>query len=141
MKARTRKNILIAAGYSAVLIGGLWLGPKLVRENQNSKNGSFLSFGLSGRSSKVEKVIRIINENYVDSVKLDTVEEMAIQEILKHLDPHSAYLAPEDAQLLSDDLEGNFNGIGIEYYILNDTLLITSVKPGGPAYKAGIKHG
>ncbi len=141
MKARTRKNILIAAGYSAVLIGGLWLGPKLVRENQNSKNGSFLSFGLSGRSSKVEKVIRIINENYVDSVKLDTVEDLAIQEILKHLDPHSAYLAPEDAQLLSDDLEGNFNGIGIEYYILNDTLLITSVKQGGPAYKAGIKHG
>jgi carboxyl-terminal processing protease len=116
-------------------------GPKLVRENQNSKNGSFLSFGLSGRSSKVEKVIRIINENYVDSVKLDTVEDMAIQEILKHLDPHSAYLAPEDAQLLSDDLEGNFNGIGIEYYILNDTLLITSVKHGGPAFKAGIKHG
>jgi carboxyl-terminal processing protease len=141
MKARTRKNILIAAGYSAVLIGGLWLGPKLVRENQNSKNGSFLSFGLSGRSSKVEKVIRIISENYVDSVKLDTVEDMAIQEILKHLDPHSAYLAPEDAQLLSDDLEGNFNGIGIEYYILNDTLLITSVKQGGPAFKAGIKHG
>jgi len=141
MKARTRKNIFIAAGYSAVLIGGLWLGPKLVRENQNSKNGSFLPFGLSGRSSKVEKVIRIINENYVDSVKLDTVEDMAIQEILKHLDPHSAYLDPEDAQLLSDDLEGNFNGIGIEYYILNDTLLITSVKHGGPAFKAGIKHG
>ncbi len=141
MKPGTRKNILIAAGYSAVLIAGLWLGPKLVRENQNSRNGSFLSFGLSGRSSKVEKVIRIINENYVDSVKLDTVEDMAIQEILKHLDPHSAYLAPEDAQLLSDDLEGNFNGIGIEYYILNDTLLITSVKQGGPAFKAGIMHG
>jgi len=141
MRVRTRKNILIAAGYSVVLIAGLILGPKLVRENQNSKNGSFLSFDLSGRSTKVEKVIRIINENYVDSEKLDTVEDMAIQEILKHLDPHSAYLAPEEAQLLSDDLEGNFNGIGIEYYILNDTLLITSVKLGGPAFKAGLKHG
>jgi len=141
MRVRTRRNILIAAGYSAVLAAGLMLGPKLVRENQNSKNGSFFSFDLSGRSSKVEKVIRIINENYVDSVKLDTVEDMAIQEILKHLDPHSAYLAPEEAQLLSDDLEGNFNGIGIEYYILNDTLLITSVKNGGPAFKAGLKHG
>jgi carboxyl-terminal processing protease len=68
-------------------------------------------------------------------------KDLAIQEILKNLDPHSAYLAPEDAQLLSDDLEGNFNGIGVEYYILNDTLLITSVKQGGPAFKAGIKHG
>jgi len=141
MTSKTRKNLLIATGYSVVLIAGLILGPKLVRENQNSKNGSFFSFDLSGRSSKVEKVIRIINENYVDSVKLDTVEDMAIQEILKHLDPHSAYLAPEEAKLLSDDLEGNFNGIGIEYYILNDTLLITSVKNGGPAFKAGLKHG
>jgi carboxyl-terminal processing protease len=141
MGSPTKKNLWIAAGYSSVLIAGLILGPKFASENQNSKNGSFLSFGLSGRSSKVEKVIRIINENYVDSVQLDTLQDMAIQEILKNLDPHSAYLAPEDAQLLSDDLEGNFNGIGIEYYILNDTLLITSVKQGGPAYKAGIKHG
>jgi carboxyl-terminal processing protease len=141
MGSPTKKNLWIAAGYSSVLIAGLILAPRFASENQNSKNGSFLSFGLSGPSSKVEKVIRIINENYVDSVQLDTVQNMAIQEILKNLDPHSAYLAPEDAQLLSNDLEGNFNGIGIEYYILNDTLLITSVKQGGPAFKAGIKHG
>lgn len=141
MRARTKRNILIAAGYSAVLAVGLMLGPRLVGENQNSKNGSFISFGASGRSSKVEQVIQIINENYVDSVKLDTVQDLAIQEILKQLDPHSAYLPPEDAQLLSDDLEGNFNGIGIEYYMLNDTLLITSVSPGGPASKAGLQHG
>lgn len=141
MRARTKRNILIAAGYSAVLAVGLMLGPRLVGENQNSKNGSFISFGNSGRSSKVEQVIQIINENYVDSVKLDTVQDLAIQEILKQLDPHSAYLPPEDAQLLADDLEGNFNGIGIEYYMLNDTLLITSVSPGGPASKAGLQHG
>ena len=141
MRSPTKRNMFIAAGYSAVLIAGLVLGPRLVHENQNSKNGSFIPFGLSNRSAKVEQVIQIINENYVDSVKLDTIEDMAIQEILKHLDPHSAYLAPEEAQLLSDDLEGNFNGIGIEYYILNDTLLITSVNPGGPASKAGLKHG
>lgn len=141
MRSVTKRNMFIAAGYSAVLIAGLVLGPRLVHENQNSKNGSFIPFGLSNRSAKVEQVIQIINENYVDSVKLDTIEDMAIQEILMHLDPHSAYLAPEEAQLLSDDLEGNFNGIGIEYYILNDTLLITSVNPGGPASKAGLRHG
>ena len=141
MGSLTKKNLWIAAGYSSVLIAGLILGPKFASENQNSKNGSFLSFGLSDRSSKVEKVISIINDNYVDSVQLETVQDMAIQEILKNLDPHSDYLAPADAQLLSDDLEGNFNGIGVEYYILNDTLLITSVKQGGPSFKAGIKHG
>lgn len=141
MRSSTKKNILIAAGYSVVLVAGLFLGPQLVRENQDSRNKSFVSFGFSDPSSKVEKVIRIINENYVDSVKLDTVEGMAIQEILGYLDPHSAYLEPENAQFLSEDLEGNFNGIGIEYFILNDTLLITSVNQLGPAFKAGLKHG
>lgn len=141
MRSSTKKNIFIAAGYSVVLMAGLFLGPKLVRENQNSRNGSFIPFGFPDRSSKVEKVIRIITENYVDSVKLDTIEGMAIREILEHLDPHSAYLEPEDAQLQADDLDGNFNGIGIEYYILNDTLLVTSVNQGGPAFKAGLMHG
>jgi carboxyl-terminal processing protease len=141
MKQETKNNLLIAAGYSVVLIAGLFLGPKLVRENENSRNGSFLPFGLSTSSDKVEQVIQIINENYVDSVKLDTVQDLAIQEILKQLDPHSAYLEPEDAQILSDDLEGNFNGIGIEYYILNDTVLVTSVNSGGPAFNAGLMHG
>lgn len=141
MKAFTRKNLFIAAGYSAVLIAGLFLGPKYARENQNGKNGSFLPFGLGDRSPKVEQVIQIINENYVDSVKIDTIQDTAIQEIIKHLDPHSAYLQPSEAQLLSDDLEGNFDGIGIEYFILNDTLLVISVNHGGPAFKAGLKHG
>lgn len=141
MRALTKKNMFIAAGYSAVLIAGLILGPKFARENHNTKNGSFLPFGLGNRSDKVEQVIQIINENYVDSIKIDTVKDLAIQEILKHLDPHSAYLPPAEAQLLSEDLEGNFDGIGIEYYILNDTILITSVNPGGPASKAGLKHG
>ncbi|MHB1179289.1 MAG: S41 family peptidase, partial [Daejeonella sp.] len=141
MGSFTRKNLWVAAGYAAVLAAGLILGPKFAREDRNSKNGSFLPFGLGNRSEKVEQVVQIINDNYVDSVKIDTIQNMAIQEILKHLDPHSAYLEPSEALLLTEDLEGNFDGIGIEYYILNDTLLVTSVNPGGPASKAGLKYG
>ncbi len=141
MGSFTRKNLWVAAGYTAVLVAGLFLGPKLATEDRNSRNGSFLPFGLGDRSGKVEQVIKIINDNYVDSVKIDTVQNMAIQEVLRHLDPHSAYLGPSEARLLTEDLEGNFDGIGIEYYILNDTLLVTSVNPGGPASKAGLKHG
>ncbi|MGV3684597.1 MAG: S41 family peptidase [Daejeonella sp.] len=141
MGSFTRKNLWVAAGYTAVLVAGLFLGPKLATEDRNSRNGSFLPFGLGNRAGKVEQVIKIINDNYVDSVKIDTVQDMAIQEILRHLDPHSAYLGPTEARQLTEDLDGNFDGIGIEYYILNDTLLITSVNPGGPAHKAGLKHG
>ncbi|WP_411275148.1 S41 family peptidase [Daejeonella sp.] len=141
MRAFTRRNIIISAGYAVVLIAGLFLGPRFSPENRNSKNGSFLSFGLGNRSEKVEQVMQIINDNYVDSVKIDTVQNMAIQEILKHLDPHSAYLGPSETRLFSEDLEGNFDGIGIEYYVLNDTLLVTSVNIGGPAFKAGLRNG
>ena len=141
MRAFTRRNIFVAAGYAGVLIAGLFLGTRFVREDLNSKNGSFLPFGLGNRSEKVEQVMQIINENYVDSVKIDTIQNKAIHEILKQLDPHSAYLAPSEARLLTEDLEGNFDGIGIGYYILNDTLLVTFVNPGGPASKAGLKHG
>jgi carboxyl-terminal processing protease len=137
----TRKNIVIAAGYASVLVAGMILGPKFSTENANNRNGSFLPFGLGDRSEKIDKILRTIDENYVDSVKIDTLEGQAIKEIVKRLDPHTTYLEPEEARLLSEDLEGNFNGIGIEYYLLNDTILVTSVTVGGPAHKAGLLQG
>ncbi|WP_026896962.1 S41 family peptidase [Daejeonella oryzae] len=141
MRALTKRNLLIAAGYSAVLIVGMIAGPKFANENANTKNGSFLQFGINDRSDKVNKVLQIINEKYVDPIKIDTIQDKVIEEIVKNLDPHTSYLPPADAKLLSEDLEGNFYGIGIEYYILNDTLLVTSVNKSGPAYKAGMFPG
>lgn len=141
MGTSTRKNLFIAAGYASVLITGMILGPKFAREDANSKNGSFLPFGLGDRSEKINKILQTIDQNYVDSVRIDTIQNKAIEEIISQLDPHTSYLSPADARLLSEDLEGNFNGIGIEYYILNDTILITSVTPKGPASKAGLLRG
>lgn len=140
MRASTRKNLLIAAGYASVLIAGMVLGPKFSREDANRTSGSFLPF-LGDRSAKIDKVLRTIDENYVDSIKIDTLQDKAIEEIVKQLDPHTSYLEPEEAQLLTEDLEGNFSGIGIEYYLLNDTILVTSVTPHGPANKAGLLRG
>lgn len=141
MTSQTKKNLKIAAGYAFILILGMTVGPKFARENTNSANGSFLPFGLGDRSPKIDKVIQIINDNYVDSIKLDTVKELAIQEILKHLDPHSMYLPPVEAKLSFENLEGNFYGIGIEYFILHDTLLVTAINPKGPAETSGLLPG
>ena len=141
MGVLTKKNMAVAAGYSAVLILGMILGPKFSREDSNTKNGSFLPFGFSDRSGKIEKIIKTIEENYVDSVKIDTIQDKAIDQIVNQLDPHTSYLPPAQARLMFEDLEGNFNGIGIEYYILSDTILITSVTPGGPASKSGLLRG
>ena len=141
MRTSTKKNILIAAAYSAVLTIGMIAGPKFSKENSNTKNGSFLPFGMGDRTDKLNKVLQIIKDNYVDTIKIDTVQDKAIEEIIKNLDPHTSYLPPEEAKLLSEDLEGNFFGIGIEYFILNDTLMVTTVTKGGPAFKSGLMPG
>ncbi|MBC7745641.1 MAG: S41 family peptidase [Flavobacterium sp.] len=141
MGVLTKKNIAIAAGYSAVLVLGMLLGPKFSKEDSNTRNGSFLPFGLGDRSGKIEKIIRTIEENYVDSIKIDTIQDNAIEDIVSQLDPHTSYLPPVEAKLLFEDLEGNFNGIGIEYFILSDTILVTSVTAGGPASKSGLLRG
>ncbi|MXV51037.1 PDZ domain-containing protein [Pedobacter sp. HMF7647] len=137
MLPQTKKNLFIAACYAAALAAGMIIGPKFYRDIPD-RHGVTL---LPRVPEKVEKVLQIIGSKYVDQVKVDTLQSQAIDNILKKLDPHSAYLPPSDARMLQEDLEGNFNGIGIEYYILNDTLLVTSVNPGGPAEMAGMKRG
>lgn len=140
MQSFTKNNLLIAACYAGTLVLGMILGPKFSKENADTTNGTFLPFA-GARSAKVEKVLRLIDEKYVDSVSIDTLQNLAIQDVLERLDPHSTYLPPIEAQYLDEDLEGHFNGIGIEYYIVNDTLLVTSVLKNSPAKMAGLKPG
>lgn len=140
MRSFTKKNLLIAACYAGTLTLGMMLGPKFSKENDKSTAGTFLPFPGS-TSAKVEKILKIIDEKYVDSISVDTLQDLAIQEMLERLDPHSAYLPPVEAKYLDEDLEGHFSGIGIEYYIVNDTLLVTSVLPKSPAASSGLKAG
>ncbi len=139
MRTRTKKNLVVAACYSGVFILGMFFGPKFSKENASIANGSFLM--PDAQAEKVNKVLQIIHDKYVDPVKVDSLQNLAIQDILKKLDPHSAYLPPEDAQLMHDGLEGNYNGIGIEYYLLNDTMVVTNIVAAGPAEKAGLQRG
>lgn len=92
-------------------------------------------------AEKVDEIINLINRNYVDEINADTLSHLEIDSLLHKLDPHSMYLPPLKASEQTDVLEGNFEGIGIEYYILKDTLLVTSVFKDGPAAQAGLKLG
>ncbi|MBE9584531.1 S41 family peptidase [Mucilaginibacter sp. JRF] len=99
-------------------------------------------FGLSlNRSDKMSKVLELVQYNYVDSVNVDSIEGATVNELLQKLDPHSLYLPPRQATAVNERLEGGFTGLGIEYSLLRDTLVITQVYPGGPAAKAGITGG
>ena len=139
MKKNTRKNILIAISYSLILIVGMFLGIKFIKDQ---------GFGVSRRpelasnsDEKLEEILHIINKNYVDDINTDSLQNLPIDSVLHQLDPHSVYLPPTDLQDMTDNLEGNFEGVGIEYYMLNDTMMVTGVVKDGPAYQAGIKLG
>ncbi len=92
-------------------------------------------------NTKLSKVLQLVHRNYVDSVNVDSIEGIAVNNLLQNLDPHSLYLPPQQAQSVSERLEGGFNGIGIEYQLLRDTMIITQVYNGGPASQAGITTG
>jgi len=139
MKKNTRFNILIALTYSVTLIGGMFLGYKFLKDQgfQVQKDARYAD----NNAQKVEDIIHIINKNYVDEVNADSLHHLPIDSLLHQLDPHSMYLPASEADEFSETLEGNFEGIGVEYYILNDTLLVTNVFKDGPAFFAGIKQG
>ncbi|WP_099463236.1 S41 family peptidase [Parabacteroides provencensis] len=88
--------------------------------------------------NKINAVLDIIDEQYVDTVNMGQLVEGAIPKIFSELDPHSVYIPAEDAAMVNEDLEGSFSGIGVSFNMQTDTIMIISVIPGGPSEKAGL---
>jgi carboxyl-terminal processing protease len=126
--------IALIAVFFGVILGATY------EQNRATSNSGFPSFAISN-NQKLDKILSVIKSNYVDSVNTDSLQKLAIDDILNGLDPHTVYLPPMQAKSQNENLEGNFDGIGIEYYVLNDTLLVTSVKEKGPSAKAGVHKG
>lgn len=139
MKKITRHNLLFALTYSVVLLGGMYLGYKFLKD-QGFKVESKSRYA-NNANQKVEDILHIIKKNYVDDVNADSLQHLPIDSLLHQLDPHSIYLPPTKAFEMAETLQGNFEGIGVEYYILNDTLLVTNVLKDGPAFLGGLKQG
>ena len=141
MQKGTKRNIFVAATYAAVLLLGILLGQNYVDEQGSKPGNSLVPIGLSNNSWKIQQMIDLIADTYVDSVNIDSVQNGAINHIISHLDPYSSYLVPNEAQRQTEILEGTFEGIGMEYFNLNDSLVIVSLINGGPADKAGFRVG
>jgi carboxyl-terminal processing protease len=90
---------------------------------------------------KFGKVLEWIDRYYVDSVNQNLLVEHAIMELLQELDPHSSYLTKEEVEQLNEPLQGNFEGIGVSFNILNDTVYVISPISGGPSDKVGVMPG
>jgi len=90
---------------------------------------------------KIDKLIYFIQNEYVEDVDTDLIVEQAVNEILARLDPHSVYIAKYESESIKESMRGNFVGIGINFYMYNDTLTVIQTIKNGPSEQAGIKPG
>jgi carboxyl-terminal processing protease len=90
---------------------------------------------------KIETLLRTIDYYYVDTVNIEKITEKLMEDVLQDLDPHSVYIPKEEVQKANEPLSGNFEGIGVQFNILNDTILVVSPIIGGPSEKLGILAG
>jgi len=115
-----------------VLVFGIFIGSRLNRENVGE---------LSGSQSKMVDAYRLISSSYVDPVNSDSLASAGIQGMVQSLDPHTMYLEPEKAAYSNAEFKGNFDGIGIEFDVVRDTLLVVTPLAGGPSDAVGIMPG
>ena len=97
--------------------------------------------GIQPSTNKLNGLLRIVNDQYVDTVNMAALVEDAMPQILNELDPHSSYIPAKDLQAVNDDLRGSFSGIGVQFTIQQDTIHISDVISGGPSEKVGIMPG
>ncbi|MBR6455340.1 MAG: S41 family peptidase, partial [Prevotella sp.] len=106
----------------------------------NHFSGNRLNIINSG-SNRLNNLLHIIDDQYVDAVNIDSLVEKAIPQILVELDPHSVYLTAKDVEISNDDLKGSFSGVGIEFVIREDTIRVQNVVKNGPSERAGLLAG
>lgn len=122
--------------FALTLIGGMFIGTNL-----GDKNLLQVKAATEENPNKLVSLIDFIEDNYVDSINKKDLIEDAIQSVLQNLDPHSYYMKAEDMETEKEKMKGEFSGVGIEFLILRDSLMVVKTVAEGPASKAGLKSG
>ena len=91
--------------------------------------------------SKIDQLLMLMNEAYVDPINVDSITEEVTKEVIKRLDPHSAYIPKEDLEMVNSELSASFSGIGVQFSIQNDTVQVVAVISGGPCEGVGVLAG
>ncbi len=117
--------------FALILIAGVWLG-------------SFLKFSSNNdvsESNKFNLILHQLEALYVDSLEKDALIEKAVENLLTELDPHSSYIPAKDLEAINEPMEGSFDGIGVEFNLKDDTILVVAPISGGPSERVGILAG
>lgn len=116
---------------AAAFAGGMWIGKSLLST----------SIDYNSPLGKVNRLVEMISENYVDDVDTDSLIEATLPDIMEKLDPHSVYIPAADLMAVNSELESSFSGVGIAFNRLNDTITVVEVVAGGPSERVGIMPG
>jgi len=123
--------------FIAVLLGiGIFIGSKL-----NTNSSSYFASTKNSSKQKLNKLIDYIEYGYVDPVDTDSIIENFIDTVLQNLDPHSSYIPKQDLMSITENMKGDFIGIGVQFYIYKDSIAVIRAIEGGPSFRAGIKAG
>ncbi len=135
MYENRKKDIIYPIFLGIVLIIGIIIGFKL---NKGSGRTSLL---VNPKTEKLTSVLKYIEDDYVDTVGMSNLVEQTLPSVLKNLDPHSIYIPAKEFQGMNEPLEGGFDGIGVQYNMPNDTIVVVSPVKGGPSERLGVMAG
>ena len=132
--SKTKKFIPLITGVAIAI--GVFIGGKL-----NFTDTSDRLFTTNSKKDKLNRLIDYIDYEYVEEVNTDSIVDVTVNGILDNLDPHSIYIPKKDLERVTENMRGNFVGLGVNYYPYKDTLAVIRPTEGGPSKRAGIKSG
>ena len=126
----THQPLWLPIAIAMAMVVGIFFGSRFTSNKPVAEN-----------DRKLNAILNLIAQDYVDTTNLHDLIEMSIPEILSNLDPHTSYFTAEDLKAATEDLNGSFSGIGISFVMVNDTIGVVEVIPGGPSEKVGLMAG
>ena len=134
-----KKTLFLTLIVLLSVLSGLILGNIIAKRADLSKLTHV--FSRNGSHNKVDELLSIIDAQYVDTVNVKEMTEEMMTDLVSKLDPHSVYIPASDLENVNSELEGSFSGIGVQFNIQNDTVMIVAVVSGGPSEKVGLMAG
>ncbi len=136
-KSKNIKHLWMPIAFAGAVIVGVLVGNLLATNAQNNREAT----ECCNPDGKIDMLLNLIDLQYVDTIDRYALTEKVIPEILSNLDPHSTYIPADELQIVNDDLGSSFSGIGIQFNIQRDTIMVVAVIHGGPSEKLGIRPG
>ncbi|MDB4334759.1 S41 family peptidase [bacterium] len=134
----TTKKIIQPIIFALLLVLGIFIGHTLLPKSSSGGSNSLMIYP---QANKIEALMNLIEAEYVDTIDKHQMIEDLIPEVLKNLDPHTVYIPAKDLKNVNEELQGSFGGVGVQFNIHKDTVMVVMVISGGPSEKAGLLPG